>query len=293
MKSINLPQVPTLEFVPSKQNMTTSTTFTATRNDESVEERHVRPRIIHGHGLVPYDRATKIPELMYQVDTENMMTENPERKRAIMDLQLIRIVSGSNCGQTNATSYQSFYKKNKKEGSMTSQFYILLLFRDVSSKEGQVVYIIENNNQNDKLWNKYTLLRDNGVVTIGTYITILNPLPITNWFYNQIPMIECRGGCIVNKQPEIVMEINIDRTIIKETTRSFVMNNATIRVLSTDVQSTKCGGYFCDRQRSIEISRGVKACGCYSMNSRIANIALVHGISVQKCGEVIMTMDDF
>ena len=65
-----------------------------------------------------------------------------------------------------------------------------------------------------------------------------------------------------------------------------------IKVLSVDVQNTKCGGLFCDRQRVIEIARSSKACGCYSMSSRIASIVLVHGISVSKNGKTEITMDD-
>ena len=199
----------------------------------------MRSRVINGYGLIPYDRAVKIPDSILEVNIEHMMSDNPERKRAVMYLQLIRIVSGSSNGMTNASTYQSFYKKNKKEGSLSSQYYRLFLFRDVTSTDGQVVYIVEGKNMNDKLWARYPLLRDNGVVTIGTYITILNPLPITMKFCNEIPIIECRGGCFVMEKCASVMEINIDMAITNNTTRSFVRNNVTIDVLSTDVHTTK------------------------------------------------------
>ena len=155
------------------------------------------------------------------------------------------------------------------------------------------MYIVDGKNMNDKLWERYPLLRDNGIVTIGTYITILNPFPITMKFYNEIPIIECCGGCFVMKKCASVMEIDTDMAITNNKTRSFVNNNVTIDVLSTDVHTTKCSGLFCDRQRAIEISRGNRACGCYSMQSRIGNIVLVHQVSVSKGGVLVMNMDDF
>ena len=91
----------------------------------TVIDRNVRARIVNGYGLIPYDSAVKIPDSVLEVNIEHMMSDNPERKRAIMYLQLIRIVSGSNNGMNNASPYQSFYKKNKKEGSLSSQYYRL------------------------------------------------------------------------------------------------------------------------------------------------------------------------
>ena len=114
---------------------------------------------------------------------------------------------------------------------------------------------MEGKNVNDRLWSRYPLLRDNGVVTIGTYITIINPLPITTMFCNEIPMIECRGGCFVMKDPLVMSQIHVDKSITQNITRSFLMNNVSVDVLYTDVFTTQCSGKLCDKQRSIEIGR--------------------------------------
>ena len=81
--------------------------------------------------------------------------------------------------------------------------------------------------------------------------------------------------------------------ITNNTTRSFVKNNVTIDVMSTDVHTIKCSVLFCDRQRAIEISRGNRTCGFYSMQSCIGNIVLVYQVSVIKVGKEMMNMDDF
>lgn len=234
----------------SKENIPLEEDSTISR-EELAFERNVRTRMVHSYGLIPYDSNTHFPRNLMEVDIEHMMQDDPEEKNTVMYLQLIRIISGSNNGQGNMTPFQSYYKKNKKETAMSSQYYRLFLFRDVSSKDGRVVYIVEGKHLNDRLWGRYPLLRDKGVVTVGTYIVILNPHPITSRFCNEIPIVECCGGCIVMKQPSTVVSIGLDLAITTNVTRSFVMNKVDITVKSISATTSKCSGLFCDRQRSM------------------------------------------
>ena len=292
-QEISILSVPTFTFAPSRKNNMTDTEY-ATAPHDALQERNVRARIVNGYGLVQYEGSSHLPDNMVEVDIQEMLKDKPQRKKAVMYLQLIRIVSGSTTVQNNSSVYQSYYKKNKKDGSLSSHYYRLMLFCDVTSKIGQVVYIVEGKSVNDRLWSRFPLLRDNGVVSIGTYITIINPLPITKMFCNEIPMIECRGGCFVMKDPSVMAEIDLDTSITNNVTRSFLKNNMKVEVLSTDVIATQCSGQLCDKQRSVEISRGNRACGCYSMHTRIVNLTLVHQISVSsKEGKQLLTMDDF
>ena len=87
-----------------------------TRNHSVVEEaetRITRPRLMNGYGLLPCDPTVSIPDNMIEVDINHMMGESPERKRAVMYLQLLRIVSGSTLGQNNMSMYKSYYKRIK------------------------------------------------------------------------------------------------------------------------------------------------------------------------------------
>ena len=77
------------------------------------------------------------------------------------------------------SAYQSYYKNNKNEASVSSQYHRLFLLRDTTSPEGHVVYIIQGRKINDKLWNRDPLLRDYVPVTIGTFIALINALAIT------------------------------------------------------------------------------------------------------------------
>ena len=117
-----------------------------------------------------------------------------------MYLQLLRIFSVSTSKKNSMSSYRSYYKKAGERGNTSSSnYYRLFLFRDLSSKERQVCYIIEGKAQNDKLWRRFSQLCDDGNISIGTIISVLNPKPITQWYINDIPIVEVPGGCIVNK----------------------------------------------------------------------------------------------
>ena len=112
-------------------------------------------------------------------------------------------------------------------------------------------------------------------------------------FCNEIPMIECRTSCFVMKDPPVMSEIKLDMSITQNVTRAFLKNNVKVEVLSTDAFCTQCSGQLCDKKRSIEISRGNRACGCYHMHTRVGNITLVYHISVICNGDTLLTMNEF
>ena len=282
-------------FCPTNKNSMSSSTYTSDeelRTPRPSPERNVAARHVHGYGMTPYEGSIAIP-VATEVDLNEMCQESPERKCVIMYLQLIRIVSGSEVGQHNGSTYNSYYNKKNKKEVTGSQYYRLLLFRDLMSPDGKVVYMIDGKHMNEKMWTRYPLLRDNGTVTIGTYVGLMNPRPINQWFCNVIPIIESRGSCFVMKPPGCVASINIDVSVTKNTTRAFVLNNVDVEVTSMDVITTKCSGLFCDRQRAVDIGRGNRACGCFVMPDRVGNIILAHHVIVKKEHMVKVEMDDF
>lgn len=280
---------PQFEFSPSINQ----STMEIERDGGYDDGRNVVPRIDDVNQIVPYSNFTNIPPNLVAVSVEELMMEKPLRKRTIIYLQLIHIVSGSTNGQGNTSTYQSYIRNKKKNESTNYQYYRLFLFRDISSSSGQVVYMVEGKAMNDKLWSKNPEIRETGVVTIGTYIDILSPLPITAMFFNDTPILESYGGCIVLKILSVVKAVTIDHGIKKNTTRSFVMNSILIEVLDTSVHETNCAGSFCDRQHAIEVCRSSRACGCFAMQSMVSNIVLMHSIECTKNGDKILYMDQF
>jgi len=131
----------------------------------------------------------------------------------------------------------------KKYLTASSSFFRIFLFRDISSVEGRVCYIIEGSNMNVKVWSRFLELRDNGALTIGSFIAVLNPDPVKKYFCNEMPIVECFGGCIVMKMQASMASIAPDHTIGSNETRSFVLNNVLLKLnqqlfVNTSVQDT-------------------------------------------------------
>lgn len=95
------------------------------------------------------------------------------------------------------------------------------------------------------------------------------------------------------KTPDRISEIGLDMSITTGVTRDFVMINVHVDIYSTFVNTTKCSGLFCNRQRSVEIESGNRGCGCYYMTSRIGNIVIVHNVRISKDGEPLLEVEDF
>ena len=121
--------------------------------------------------------------------------------------------------------------------------------------------MVEGKNRNDKLWTRNPMLRDDGSLTVGTYICVMNDQPITSTWCNEIPILECRGSAFVLKSPLTVVQIAIDYSITANSTQAFVINNLEVSIMSTDIHTSKCSGLFCDRQRSMDIDHGTRAFG--------------------------------
>ena len=78
-----------------------------------------------------------------------------------------------------------------------SNYSRMFLFREIYSRTGQVVYIIEGKSSNERLWGRNYQVCYNGVLTIGTYITILNHFPILNRLVNEITILESRHSAVI------------------------------------------------------------------------------------------------
>ena len=190
--------------------------------EENNNERNVRQNV--SEYLEPLgDDRLRVDHLAIK-SLDELKDENAKRIRKGIYLQLICIVSGSSSSGSKQSQY-NYYNKHTKEKSSTA-FTRLFLFADYSSKNGEVVYIVENKNQNDRLWLRNPSFRGSGDIAIGTLILVINPPPIKLLLGGEIPILETRGGCIVMKTPSFQPIKRINYRIDSNTTRAFVMNNA-------------------------------------------------------------------
>ena len=119
------------------------------------------------------------------------MMDDTIHKRYFIKLQLLSIVSGSHDASGSSKGYfgYKYYSRqhqNQAKNRITAECYF---FANIDSRTGQVVYMIKVNSYKKRLWGLNSQVRDNSILTIGSYITIFNPLPILNRLGDEIPIL--------------------------------------------------------------------------------------------------------
>jgi hypothetical protein len=144
------------------------------------------------------------------------------------------------------------------------------------------------------LWDKDISIRDNGGITIGCCIALINPKPIEDYLAGDIPLIDSDFSSIVLKKPTTFEEVSVDEGISQGVTRSFVLRNAMVDVLSSSPVQTQCSGLFCGKQDINNVLKSGRGCGCYSMQDRIGKIVMMHSIQVKDVAtDLEFTMNEF
>ena len=86
---------------------------------------------------------------------------------------------------------------------------------------GQAIYMVEGNSSNESFWGHNSKVRDNGVLEIGSYITILNPLPTLKRLVNKIPIIKSRYPAVIMEPPRMVNSVHAEFGLVQNNTRDF------------------------------------------------------------------------
>ena len=128
------------------------------------------------------------------ININYIIMDFPRQKISFVELQLLHIISwshdayGSVKGQSGYTYYSPQFQNQEK-----SNYSIMFLFWKFDSSIVQMVCMIEGKSYNKRLWGRNSQVHDNGVLTIGSYITVLNPLLIPNRLGNEIPIVGYRS----------------------------------------------------------------------------------------------------
>ena len=248
-------------------------------------DRNVRRRI--ATSITPRDNQLRRSNMLTrtnEVTIEQLLAEDPSTvpRNTRINLQLMRVIANSNTGNNLGPARVYGAARNNRNQSSNVNYSRLFLFRVVSADEGNVlVYLMESKNSNNNLWKRNPAYRDNGVITIGTIVTLLSPAPIRSMMANDIPMLESRFPVIVMKDPEEFDIIRVNEGIPENESKAFVLSNCEISVISSIPEETRCSGLFCDKQRVHEIMERSQGCGCYSMLSRRSNMVMDHSLQIE------------
>ena len=216
------------------------------------------------------------------ISVDELLSEDPPLRNTIIFLVLLRVVATNQNSDNNFYSVKSFKKKNYNESKCA--YTRLFLCMDLNSPTGQTVYIGEGRGIGMNLWSRIASVRDNGISGVGSIFALHSPRPITKMLANEIPILETNSSLQLVKR-ESLQEISIDTGVPENLTRGFVLNKCSVEIVSAEVLATACSGLFCDRQRTLELLRTGKKCGCYFMRSIASNLSIVHTIKIQEENE--------
>jgi hypothetical protein len=135
-------------------------------------------------------------------------------------------------------------------------------------------------NNNDRFYDHCGDLREKGKVSIGSFLRIVDPLPISSTL-GGIPIVKSLCPAIALKMPTFYHPVAINRNLQRNMYGISVQNNVMIDVLSTNFVKTACVGYHCDRQRAHNLESN-QGCGCFHHGSRlgVCNLAVLNQISI-------------
>ena len=202
-------------------------------------------------------------------------------------------------GSKDTAPIQSYSaQRNKCHTVVDRMFKRLYLLRVVNNpnnnmEHSSLVYIMESRTQNTAFWSENSTFRDNGSVSIGSFVRVMCPKRIESYMRNDIPLLESGFSFVLLKTPPTLLSVGINRSIAANLSNGFVYNRASVEVSMAYPVSTQCSGFLCDRQRINDWNGTNTGCGCYGMLSNASNIAIQHSLTIETILDGALSMDNF
>lgn len=214
-----------------------------------------------------------------EIRVKDLLNENVEMEMSLnkthVNLQILRIITPQAGNTGNAmTRYQRGNQQQR------INFIRIILCRN----NNELCYIMMTSDTNKRLFHRDLMLRDNGTITIGSYIRLLAPHPIERNMQG-IPLIKSFFPIIAMEPPSVVNYIVVNTYIESNMSGVAVLKNAQLSVRRTTPIQTTCSGKHCDKQRPTDWAfTANRGCGCWGTTSLgTSNIALMHNIVITSC----------
>ena len=257
-------------------------------NEGITNPRNTRQRV--GTDLIPLDLNLIGSQMMSRTQSvllSDLLNQDVTqiKRNGRIDLMLVRCIANGKHGQTNYMVKQYSSRGGSKANCSSSNYSRLFLFKVMNETEGNaLVYMMEADNQNKKLWGRNPTLRDDGTVAIGTIIRVMNPMPIESIMPDGIPSLVTRFPGVVLRQASIISQVPINDSLTGNNSLAFALNNCQIQILSSTPEETGCAGRFCDKQRIHEIAQYRQGCACYVWSDRRNNMVIDHSMQINHNG---------
>ena len=195
--------------------------------------------------------------------------------RVYVDVQLLRLIT------PNSSQKAVIYGARRRTNNQEVIFSRLLLCRIHSEQNynigSKLIYLMESKNSNKCMFDKNVELRDNGVISIGTFFRIISPHPIENKMRGDIPLLKTDIPLIVMTRPTLEHSIPVYKEVGEHNSMAFVLVGRKVNINRSSPIQTTCGGLLCDKQRCDDWN-GTRGCGCYHMSPDISSIVFQHSV---------------
>ena len=215
-----------------------------------------------------------------EIKLKELLNENVEMEKSLnkthVNLQILRIITPQAGNTGNAMT--RYHGGNQQQ---RINFIRIILCRN----DKDLCYIMMTSDMNKRLFHRDLMLRDNGTITIGSYLRLLAPHPIERNMQG-IPLIKSFYPIIAMDSPSIINSIAVNNYIEGNQSGVAVLKNTEIFIRRTTPIQTSCSGKHCDKQRPTDWAFTVnRGCGCWGTTSLgTSNIALMHNIVITSSG---------
>ena len=266
-------------------------------NENDNDDGNLRPHQQRRFELEPYEEHLAIHPIFRshrfnEISLATLESDTASEHRLnfkYIDVQIIRIIT------SNVAAANVYSRKRPNVNQNTLKFSRLILAKIHSTllptENTKLIYLMEARNKNQGFWSKNVNLRDNGAVTIGSFVRIPSPLPVESYMRCDIPLIVSHSPCILLKSPSRVPQFPMNYEVESHTSLAFIYNNARVNVNYFAPIKTTCSGNFCDRQRISDWNNS-RGCGCYGMSPNSTSLVFQHSISVETTDQ-LFKMDEF
>jgi hypothetical protein len=227
----------------------------------------------------PDIQASRIMTCLKRISIQTLLSDgfHEEKNKSFWftECQLLCIITPG----TDGTSKAAVFNRSKSNGKINSTNYQqIFLFREYGVNGNQLFYMMVTRDINQALFERNIELRDNGVITIGSYFRIVAPKPINQLMNGDIPLLETNFPLIVLNPPAMSQKISVNMEIEGNASLAFVLNGTIVQVESLSPYQTNCAGLLCDKQRARETKQ--RGCGCFHFLQNHANVTFEHTISI-------------
>ena len=254
------------------------------------QRRRLEPLVETDMNLVPVDKMLLLSNVLLRIRNlvtirdlgENEKTSHVQTDTRYIDMQLLRVVMPS-ADRNKALVYSKNTRNasGNKRGSREQTFgrmYLCRVFDKADpSASGELVYMMQGDKQNERLWQRDNNMRDNGTLSIGCYFRVIAPEFITNYLNNEVPMLTSLQPAVLMSPPMVMNQVPIVNLSINQS-RAFVLNHASVYVQGLQAIESPCNGNVCDKQRIVELRGG--RCACYTWGEMKTRCVFNHSIVV-------------